>query len=90
MAATIGGMCYSIYLYHIFIIKWLLPHTLRLSTSTPVQVALYLPVCAVIGALLFLLFEKPFMYRDWHTRLWERLRGSRLMPPRRRNKPVGV
>jgi hypothetical protein len=30
----------------------------------------------VACAVLFKLLERPFMQRNWHTKLWQRLRGA--------------
>lgn len=72
---TFGGMCYSFYLYH----QWLLvattpalerwmggigPYWAELLIQTAVQ----LPLVTVISALLFVWVEKPFMRRDWPQR----------------------
>lgn len=72
--ATIGGMCYTIYLYHKPMLHALHPITrrlvftrifwLNLSIQSAIFTLLFLPVFAV----LFALFEKPFMYRDWPAR----------------------
>lgn len=66
--ALIGGMCYSIYLYHFLVIDWAFPVTKQwTSLSRPLWMdfgiqfailcAVILPVCAV----LFVAIEKPFM-----------------------------
>jgi peptidoglycan/LPS O-acetylase OafA/YrhL len=66
--AVIGGMCYSIYLYHTVVIllvgRWTLP--LARPTRLPgvdilIQSALLVPAILVASAVLFLLVEKPFM-----------------------------
>ncbi|HEY3964956.1 MAG TPA: acyltransferase, partial [Planctomycetaceae bacterium] len=64
---AVGGMCYTIYLYHFFIIAAVERATLGLAAGTGfsanfvLQSALICPVVLVISAVLFLLFEKPFM-----------------------------
>ena len=64
---VIGGMCYTIYLYHFFVIAAVERATLGLSAGTGfsgnfvLQAALICPVVLAISAVLFLLFEKPFM-----------------------------
>ncbi|MBN1342160.1 MAG: acyltransferase [Phycisphaerae bacterium] len=78
-ATTIGGMCYTIYLYHYLIIlaagrplhRWLGGGNGMLSL---------LALCFILPAIIlvfscgaFLLFERPFMRRDWHLRVWARL-----------------
>lgn len=64
----IGGMCYTLYLYHFLIIsavgRFVLPW---LSAARPLWVdllftgAIVVPVVLVAGTFLFLLTEKPFM-----------------------------
>ena len=68
---TVGGMCYTIYLYHFFIIslagRWTVG-VYPLNGFVPsllVQAVLILPVVFAVSAGLFLVFEKPFMYRHW-------------------------
>lgn len=66
---VIGGMCYTIYLYHFQIIsavgKLVLPlgwlATLPLGLGILAAAALVVPVVLVISSALFLLCEKPFM-----------------------------
>jgi peptidoglycan/LPS O-acetylase OafA/YrhL len=73
---TIGGMCYTIYLYH-NVILWrctliTVPHLhvhnfqLNLLIQTFVVGAIVLGLCSI----LFLLFERPFMQRDWPQKAW--------------------
>jgi peptidoglycan/LPS O-acetylase OafA/YrhL len=64
----LGGMCYSIYLYHLLIIQILEPHTRWLSLSAyplwlafAIQCALLLPPIFAISAALYLVTERPFM-----------------------------
>jgi peptidoglycan/LPS O-acetylase OafA/YrhL len=64
---TIGGMCYTIYLYHFFLISavghWTRPLTegFRFPLAFVVQALLICPVVLIACAFLFVLFEKPFM-----------------------------
>jgi peptidoglycan/LPS O-acetylase OafA/YrhL len=81
----VGGMCYSIYLYHFFVIsllgRWLMPHL----PLTPGSVSNMLLLAAwllpmVIGAcvLPYLLIERPFMlWRPGKTRLRDSFRWPR-------------
>ena len=78
--AAVGGMCYTIYLYHnwclIFcgrflrepvqraLLDWGAPFALRFSLDV---LMLALP-SLVLCSFLFLLFEKPFMRKDWPAR----------------------
>lgn len=64
----IGGMCYSLYLYHFliisavgrFVLPWLDP-AWPLWVSLVVLAAVVVPVVLAAGAIFFLAFEKPFM-----------------------------
>ena len=64
---TIGGMCYTIYLYHFFIIAAVGRGTLQIPAGHGfagnflLQAALICPVIVCVSAVLFVLFEKPFM-----------------------------
>jgi peptidoglycan/LPS O-acetylase OafA/YrhL len=71
---TVGGMCYTIYLWHPTVIenagRLTIAHPLFASAAAErlVQVA-GLAALAVVAAIpAFLLFEKPFMFRDWPSR----------------------
>jgi peptidoglycan/LPS O-acetylase OafA/YrhL len=69
--AALGGMCYTAYLYH----SALLDITCRLFSRFPLSGSYFaayfvlfvitIPVVFIICSVLFLLFEKPFMRRDW-------------------------
>jgi Predicted acyltransferases len=67
----IGGMCYTIYLYHQFTYHLVGHWTSAWGSGLPyggfvaIQGLVLLPGCVVISAVLFVLFEKPFMYPDW-------------------------
>jgi peptidoglycan/LPS O-acetylase OafA/YrhL len=71
---TIGGMCYTIYLYHFYIISAVGRWTTGLSAGSGylanicLQAALILPFVLAVSAVLFVLCEKPFMVRDWPAR----------------------
>ncbi|MCE5278363.1 MAG: acyltransferase [Planctomycetaceae bacterium] len=80
LIATIGGMCYTIYLYHGFLIEPALWPTAgltgrieaALTWRSLVQSALMAGFVVAAAGGLFLLFEKPFMYKDWPARLSQR------------------
>jgi peptidoglycan/LPS O-acetylase OafA/YrhL len=66
----VGGMCYSLYLYHAVVISDLVPRTIAWSsTSRPlgfdvmVQCLLVLPLVFVLSGVLFVFVEKPCM--EW-------------------------
>ena len=78
---TIGGMCYTIYMYHWLMISLLIRPAIHLQTHIlwldllilfVVMSAVIVPVCA----LLFVFFERPFMRRDWPAKLREKLAGA--------------
>jgi peptidoglycan/LPS O-acetylase OafA/YrhL len=83
--AAVGGMCYTIYLYHNPCIAALnaAAGTIYAGDCFPlafaVRAAVILVGVAAAGAGLFLMFEKPFMRKDWPARLagWVRLQASR-------------
>jgi len=79
--ATIGGMCYTIYMYHWLMISMLIRPAIHLQTHIlwldllilfVVMSAVIIPVCAV----LFFAFERPFMRRDWPAKFWQKLGGK--------------
>ena len=77
--ATIGGMCYTIYMYHWLMISMLVRVTGHLQThifwlDLLIQYVLMSVVITAVCSILFLLFERPFMRRDWPVRLLKRLR----------------
>lgn len=76
--ATIGGMCYTIYLYHWFMISLLVRMTGRLQThilwlDLLIQFVLMSMIIIGVCAVLFVFFERPFMRRDWPARLWNKI-----------------
>jgi peptidoglycan/LPS O-acetylase OafA/YrhL len=77
-----GGMCYTIYLYHLVFIGAGGFLTLRFHIGRQfwpnfaVQLLLLLPAIIVGSAVLFVMTEKPFMRRDWPARLWAWMTGS--------------
>lgn len=77
---TIGGMCYTIYLYHLLVISSMFRVTLPLQThqlwlDMLIQFTVMLPVILVVTAVLFVLFERPFMHRDWPARWGRKVNG---------------
>lgn len=84
---TFGGMCYSYYLWHQWLLGGLLTLTRPLTAHWEsywgqylAQALLLVPVVTVICALLFVWVEKPFMRRDWPQRLaawWRRRLNAR-------------
>jgi peptidoglycan/LPS O-acetylase OafA/YrhL len=73
--ASIGGMCYSIYLLHSYTISTLGFLTERLGSSLPyevrllTQVILMTPIVLAISTIFYLAIEQPCMRADWPKRL---------------------
>ena len=87
---TIGGMCYTLYLYHFYVIAavgnpmlewWQLDQWTSLTAITFVLICALAPFVLISGAILFALFEKPFMRRTWFEEfmLWFNNRLSQFM-----------
>ncbi len=71
---TIGGMCYTIYLYHLIMISAFIQLTIHLQTNILwldllIQFFVMTPAILLVSAGLFALFERPFMRRDWPVRV---------------------
>lgn len=80
-----GGMCYSIYLFHRAVLYFFRgPVFSRMRLPGPpcigatIQICLMLLATAVCGAAIFLAVEKPFMRRDWHLSLFNRVKQACL------------
>jgi peptidoglycan/LPS O-acetylase OafA/YrhL len=86
---TIGGMCYTIYLYHLYPISigggvfLRLPGLAQLPAWLTLSlVSLWLfPLVLLACAGLFVLTEKPFMRRDWPAHLQSRWAAFTLRRP---------
>jgi peptidoglycan/LPS O-acetylase OafA/YrhL len=73
-----GTMCYTIYLYHDFILEQCMPWTIRLLPpghalwfDAGVQMLLMLPPVLLVSAILYLTTERPFIILShWATRRW--------------------
>ena len=86
---TIGGMCYTIYLYHLqvdAVFGIFQPHITLLRTA-PLWLAITIacvvevPVMLAVSAAFFILIEKPCMKKNWYRPLVARLKRSRPMLP---------
>lgn len=82
LLTVIGGMCYTIYMYHWLMISGLIRVTKKFATGVfwvdllinfVVMSAVIIAICAV----LFAWFERPFMQRDWPQKFWARLKGQK-------------
>ncbi|MDD5544854.1 MAG: acyltransferase [Acidobacteriia bacterium] len=73
---VIGGMCYTIYLYHFHMISLIgrLSWSLCFQPGRPfwgnmaAVGAAAVPLTLVACAIMFVFFEKPFMKRDWYKK----------------------
>jgi len=75
LITTIGGMCYTIYMYHWLMISGLTRLTLKLSThifwlDLLIQFVLMSAIIIAVCSVLFAFFERPFMKRDWPQKFW--------------------
>jgi len=79
--AILGGMCYSIYLWHFFIIALVFKASRHLVVSHDLlanfllQSALILPCILAFCVLYFVLIERPCMDPAWPQKLWAALSG---------------
>jgi len=70
----IGGMCYTIYLVHYAFISFIMEYTSKIGLSGSLllnlllQALIILPLLFLVSSVFFVLFEKPFMYKDWPSR----------------------
>jgi peptidoglycan/LPS O-acetylase OafA/YrhL len=80
---VIGGMCYTIYLYHYQFLSLLGRAVVHVQlTQNPfvnfwIAAVLMVPATLVACSVLFVLFEKPFMRRDWPNRFASWLRTKK-------------
>ncbi len=79
----IGGMCYTIYLYHILIISNLMTETMSLASISrsfnldfAIQSLTILPAVLVVCAVLYIYTEKPFMRWSLSPRPAKELEGA--------------
>jgi len=79
---TIGGMCYTEYLYHQFLLHMIQVRLGSFTSSLLLQIPLFLLITVIFSSVMFVLFEKPFMYKDWHLQLkaWFQKLRMRLLP----------
>jgi peptidoglycan/LPS O-acetylase OafA/YrhL len=63
--STTGGMCYTIYLYHIVILLLFNKYIFNQTKNAPIKIllfyVLYIFATWIICSILYYLFEKPFM-----------------------------
>ena len=78
--ALLGGMCYTIYLYHFPLVRIAVGAAARVSTGSAaldagVAVLASAALVTLVCALLFVLTERPFMDRRWPSKLARAVRG---------------
>jgi peptidoglycan/LPS O-acetylase OafA/YrhL len=79
--AIVGGMCYSIYLWHFFVIALVFKVSRRvlvthdLLANFLVQSVLILPCILIFCVLYFVLIERPCMDPAWPQKLWTAVSG---------------
>lgn len=79
--ATVGGMCYSIYLTHSLVLQGCYAVLARLhllgdyTRSYALGAMVGLPTVLLVGAAFFALIERPCMDREWPQKLLRVLRG---------------
>jgi peptidoglycan/LPS O-acetylase OafA/YrhL len=72
---AIGGMCYTIYLMHLPLAELFIRASKNLhvtntySVNLLVQLLMFLPIVFAFSSVGFLLFEKPFMDKNWPKKL---------------------
>jgi peptidoglycan/LPS O-acetylase OafA/YrhL len=83
VVSTIGGMCYSIYLFHYLIISFLGRGLLKLVL--PSYALTLLAQFVIMGAgilfgsaVYFRLVERPCMRPNWPAELWARLKSGKV------------
>jgi len=79
---AIGGMCYTIYLFHLGLAEFFVGKFYNLFAITPyfllnyvIGLIVFLPFLFVVCTILFLAVEKPCMDPQWASKLWARVRG---------------
>jgi peptidoglycan/LPS O-acetylase OafA/YrhL len=85
---NVGGMCYSIYLFHFLVIYGVKHITASLHIGEnfwvyyALQCCLILPVVMLFCGAFFLLVERPCMDREWPRKLWRQGQALMLSSPR--------
>jgi peptidoglycan/LPS O-acetylase OafA/YrhL len=78
---TVGGMCYSIYLYHYQLISvlgrpliWLFKgNTFPIWFQISITALILTPLILLFCTLIFIFVEKPCMKRNWHIDLYKKI-----------------
>jgi peptidoglycan/LPS O-acetylase OafA/YrhL len=84
--AIIGGMCYSLYLWHFFVIALVFKFSRYISVTSDmladylVQSLVILPCILGFCTLYFVLIERPCMDPRWPQKLWAAVSGNSRRP----------
>ena len=86
--AVIGGMSYSIYLWHFFIISLFFRITKHLLlgrdafTNLVVQCLLLMPLILFFSSVFFRFTERPFMDSGWPQKAFAKIKAAAVRPQR--------
>ena len=80
---VVGGMCYTLYLYHYSVLSALGRPLLALGPVARLPLwlqivalgAVIVPAVLLFGTVMFVLVEKPCMKKDWHLKLMAKVRA---------------
>ncbi len=78
--ATLGGMCYTIYLVHVPVLELVASGTVRLFprlnywSLLGVEALIGVPMVMAVSAVAFLLVEQPCMRKNWPSELRDAIR----------------
>ncbi len=78
LLTTIGGMCYTIYLYHMLIMSAFARFTTQFVWTNLYwafllsQLAILFPIIIIISSIIFVVTEQPFMRKDIIMHLFKR------------------
>jgi peptidoglycan/LPS O-acetylase OafA/YrhL len=72
--STVGGMCYSIYLTHGFVLAYSNDLLMRLTKAGPWPLWILAPIglleTILCGGVYYVLIEHPCMDKEWPAKLW--------------------
>lgn len=77
---AIGGMCYTIYLMHLPFAEFLILFTKKIHVTDSyivnlaIQLLIFIPITLALSAVFFILFEKPFMDKNWPKQVSAKLK----------------
>jgi peptidoglycan/LPS O-acetylase OafA/YrhL len=83
--AIVGGMCYITYLIHFPLFFGLMKVTNNMVTGVSysfdfvIFAIVLIPIVVGVSAVMFLLFEKPFMRNDWPQRFYQWIRHGKVI-----------